>query len=64
MKKKKAISYKKHQERTRSIAGMKVIGINPAKEKHQLTVIDEQGIQWRGPESKALWLVLSLVIKQ
>ncbi len=45
MKKKKAISYKKHQERKRNIAGKKIIGIDPAKEKHQITVIDEQGIQ-------------------
>jgi len=45
MKKKQAVSYKKHQERKRNIAGLKVIGIDPAKEKHQLTVIDEQGIQ-------------------
>jgi transposase len=39
------MSYKKHQERKRKIAGKKVIGIDPAKEKHQLTVIDEHGIQ-------------------
>ena len=41
----KTVSYKKHQERKRNIAGLKVIGIDPAKEKHQVTVIDEQGIQ-------------------
>ena len=45
MKKRKTVSYKKHQERKRNIAGKKVIGIDPAKEKHQVTVIDEQGIQ-------------------
>ena len=43
--KKKKKGYKKHQERKREIAGKKVIGIDPAKEKHQVTVIDEQGIQ-------------------
>ena len=45
MKKKKAVSYKKHQERKRNIAGIKVIGIDPAKEKHQVTVLDEHSIQ-------------------
>ncbi len=45
MRRKKTVSYKKHQERKRKIAGVKVIGIDPAKEKHQVTVIDEQGIQ-------------------
>ncbi|GBD96387.1 transposase IS116/IS110/IS902 family protein [bacterium BMS3Abin06] len=45
MKMKKKVSYRKHQERKRNIAGIKVIGIDPAKEKHQVTVIDEQGIQ-------------------
>ena len=46
MKKKgKKISYRKHQERKRKIAGLKVIGIDPAKEKHQVTVLNEQGIQ-------------------
>ena len=44
-KKRKTVSYKKHQERKGNIAGMKVIGIDPAKEKHQVTVLDEQGIQ-------------------
>jgi len=44
-KKKKTVSYKKHQERKRAIAGIKVIGIDPAKEKHQVTVLDEHGIQ-------------------
>jgi transposase len=43
--KKKTVSYKKHQERKQKIAGMKVIGIDPAKEKHQVTVLDERGIQ-------------------
>ncbi len=43
--KKKTVSYKKHQERKRNIAGLKVIGIDPAKEKHQVTVLDEHGIQ-------------------
>jgi transposase len=43
--KKKTMSYKKHQERKRNIAGKKVIGIDPAKEKHQVTVIDEHGMQ-------------------
>ncbi len=42
---KKTVSYKKHQERKRNIAGKKVIGIDPAKEKHQVTVLDEHGIQ-------------------
>jgi transposase len=45
MRKKKSVSYKRHQERKRKIAGIKVIGIDPAKEKHQVTVIDEHGIQ-------------------
>jgi transposase len=44
-KKKKTVSYRKHQERKRKMAGMKVIGIDPAKEKHQVTVLDEHGIQ-------------------
>jgi hypothetical protein len=44
-KKRKTVSYKKHQERKRNIAGKKVIGIDPAKEKHQVTVLDEMGIQ-------------------
>jgi transposase len=44
-KKRKTVSYKKHQERKRNIAGKKVIGIDPAKEKHQVTVLDDQGIQ-------------------
>jgi transposase len=44
-KKRKTVSYKKHQERKRNIAGKKVIGIDPAKEKHQVTVLDEHGIQ-------------------
>ncbi len=42
---KKRRSYKKYQERKHKVAGMKVIGIDPAKEKHQVTVLDEQGIQ-------------------
>ncbi|HDO26220.1 MAG TPA: IS110 family transposase, partial [Nitrospirae bacterium] len=42
---KKTVSYKKHQERKRNIAGIKVIGIDPAKEKHQVTVLDEHGMQ-------------------
>ena len=42
---KKTVSYKKHQERKRNIAGKKVIGIDPAKEKHQVTVLDEHGMQ-------------------
>ena len=45
MKKRKTVSYKKHQERKRNIAGIKVIGIDPAKEKHHVTVIEEQSIQ-------------------
>jgi peroxiredoxin len=44
-KKRKTISYQKHQERKRNITGMKVIGIDPTKEKHQVTVIDKHGIQ-------------------
>jgi len=44
-KKKKTVSYKRHQERKRWITGKKVIGIDPAKEKHQVTVLDERGIQ-------------------
>jgi len=43
--KKKTVSYRKHQERKKVMRGMKVIGIDPAKEKHQVTVIDEHGIQ-------------------
>lgn len=43
--KKKNVSYRKHQERKEAVAGMKVIGIDPAKEKHQVTVLDERGIQ-------------------
>ena len=43
--KRKTLSYKKHQERKRNIVGKKVIGIDPAKEKHQVTVIDEHGMQ-------------------
>ena len=44
-KKRKTVSYRKHQERKRNITGKKVIGIDPAKEKHQVTVLDEHGIQ-------------------
>jgi transposase len=43
--KRKSVSYQKHQERKRDIAGKKVIGIDPAKEKHQVTVLDEHGMQ-------------------
>ncbi len=42
--KRKTVSYQKHQERKRNVSGKKVIGIDPAKEKHQITVLDEQGM--------------------
>jgi len=49
MKKKKTISYKKHQERKRNISGRKVIRIDAAKEKHQITVIGWCRERWRKP---------------
>ena len=36
---------RKHQDNKRMISGKKVAGIDPAKEKHQVTVLDEEGQQ-------------------
>jgi len=38
-------SYEKCQEKKKEVSGKKVIGIDPAKEKHQVTVLDEEGMQ-------------------
>jgi len=68
---KKTVSYKKHQERKQKIAGMKVIGVDPAKERHQVTVLDEHGIQMGGSFSinvshkglnKDLWKKLGKIL--
>jgi transposase len=41
-------SYKTYQEKKRKITGKKVAGIDPASEKHEVTVVDENGIQVGG----------------
>lgn len=41
-------SYKKYQEKKMKITGKKVAGIDPASEKHEVTVVDENGIQVGG----------------
>jgi len=38
-------TYLKYQEKKQIISGKKVIGIDPASERHQVTVVDESGIQ-------------------
>ena len=53
----KTVSYKKHQERKRNIAGLKVIGIDPAKEKHQVTAAS-------GGASLTVTVLLLLIIKK
>jgi hypothetical protein len=40
-----AKGYQKHMERKKALAGMRVVGIDPASRKHQATVLDEKGIQ-------------------
>ena len=38
-------SYEKHMEKKKMLAGKRIVGIDPAKEKHQATVLDEEGMQ-------------------
>ncbi len=38
-------SYEKHMEKKQMISGKRIVGIDPAKEKHQAAVVDEEGIQ-------------------
>lgn len=45
---KKNRSYRRYQEKKRKIAGKTVVGIDPAKEKHQVTVVDVEGLQKGG----------------
>lgn len=42
---KKNRSYQQYQEKKRKISGKTVVGIDPAKEKHQVTVVDGEGLQ-------------------
>lgn len=37
--------YQKHMERKKKLAGMRIVGIDPASRKHQAVVLDEKGIQ-------------------
>ncbi len=45
---KKNRSYQQYQEKKRKISGKTVVGIDPAKEKHQVTVVDGEGLQVGG----------------
>jgi transposase len=38
-------SYEKHMEKKKMLAGKRIVGIDPAKEKHQAAVLNEEGIQ-------------------
>jgi len=42
---KKNRAYKRYQEKKRQVSGKRIVGIDPAKEKHQVTVVDEGGLQ-------------------
>jgi len=42
---KKNRSYRKYQDNKRMILGMRVVGFDPAKDTHQVAVVDEEGIQ-------------------
>ena len=37
--------YQKHMERKKKLAGMRIVGIDPASRKHQAAILDEKGIQ-------------------
>ena len=37
--------YEKYMEKRKMLSGKRIVGIDPAKEKHQATVLDEGGIQ-------------------
>ena len=39
--------YEKHMEKKKMLSGKRIVGIDPAKEKHQATVVNEDGIQQR-----------------
>ncbi|RJR23058.1 MAG: hypothetical protein C4581_00105 [Nitrospiraceae bacterium] len=41
----KNMTCRKHQENKKMISGKRVAGIDPAKEKHQGTVVDREGLQ-------------------
>ncbi len=45
---KKNRSYQQYQEKKRKISGKTIVGIDPAKEKHQVTVVDGEGLQVGG----------------
>ena len=45
---KKNRSYQQYQEKKRKVSGKTVVGIDPAKEKHQVTVVDGEGLQVGG----------------
>jgi len=38
-------SYEKYMEKKKMLSGKRIVGIDPAKERHQATVLDEMGIQ-------------------
>ncbi len=38
-------SYARHMERKQMLSGKRIVGIDPAKEKHHATVVDEACIQ-------------------
>lgn len=38
-------SYEKHMEKKQMLSGKRIVGIDPAKDKHQAAVVDEEGIQ-------------------
>jgi len=41
----KSKGYQKHMEKKKMLAGKRIVGIDPAKEKHQAAVLNEEGIQ-------------------
>jgi len=38
-------SYEKHMEKKQMLSGKRIVGIDPAKEKHQAVVVNEKGLQ-------------------
>ena len=37
--------YQKYMERKKKLTGMRIVGIDPASQKHQAVVLDEEGMQ-------------------
>jgi hypothetical protein len=37
--------YEKYMEKKKMLSGKKIVGIDPAKERHQVAVLDEEGMQ-------------------